>query len=347
MPTGHPDSVLAMATDESDEEFLSALREKLASWQAEWRALHSEPPDVLYHYTNAAGFLGIVTDEELWASNAAFLNDSTELIYMGDILADVLNELRAPFHKREKTNPSPIETLMRALAPSSPPVAPTWAEQIILSMQVYPAVFESLIDVFVSCFCPDGDLLSQWRGYPSSGGGYAVGVRSAALVTGPGTLRRVVYEPEKQRQLLRDLLAPISDAVAAKHESEDGGKHYHELVTGQHLASVASSLLECGYCFKHPKFTEEDEWRLVVTSSHLRKPVDPQPLVRATPNGLLPYVRRALPHDQEDQRPLAQVIVGPGPRPKLAADAAAQLLRNAGYERTSDIVMHSAIPLRV
>jgi hypothetical protein len=38
-------------------------------------------PATLYHYTNAAGLLGIVEKRALWATDVQFLNDGEELIY--------------------------------------------------------------------------------------------------------------------------------------------------------------------------------------------------------------------------------------------------------------------------
>jgi hypothetical protein len=38
-------------------------------------------PDVLWHYTNAAGFLGIFRSGKLWATNTDYLNDASEMRY--------------------------------------------------------------------------------------------------------------------------------------------------------------------------------------------------------------------------------------------------------------------------
>ena len=62
-------------------------------WDEEWAERRAGPPPALYHYTDAAGLLGIVTHGELWASNAAFLNDTTELLNIQGVLKDVLAEL--------------------------------------------------------------------------------------------------------------------------------------------------------------------------------------------------------------------------------------------------------------
>src|ERR1700678_2741703 len=37
------------------------------------------PPDILWHYTNAAGFLGICRSGKLWATNTDYLNDASEM----------------------------------------------------------------------------------------------------------------------------------------------------------------------------------------------------------------------------------------------------------------------------
>jgi hypothetical protein len=45
---------------------------------------------------------------------------------------------------------------------------------------VEPARRSVLKPVYITCFCEDGDLLSQWRGYADPGG-YAIGFDAAEL----------------------------------------------------------------------------------------------------------------------------------------------------------------------
>jgi hypothetical protein len=44
------------------------------------RLLKRIPPDILYHYTSAAGLCGIIQSVSIWASKIQHLNDSTELL---------------------------------------------------------------------------------------------------------------------------------------------------------------------------------------------------------------------------------------------------------------------------
>lgn len=52
-------------------------------------------PGTVYHYTSAEGFRGIVTSSELWLTNAAFVNDTTECkAFLQDCARDLLQDKR-------------------------------------------------------------------------------------------------------------------------------------------------------------------------------------------------------------------------------------------------------------
>src|SRR5207245_2334277 len=40
--------------------------------------LASAPPDILYHYTNQSGLLGIIENSKIWATKIRYMNDATE-----------------------------------------------------------------------------------------------------------------------------------------------------------------------------------------------------------------------------------------------------------------------------
>jgi hypothetical protein len=324
----------------SYEEILAALRAKHDEWEAAWQLRHVEADqEVLYHYTDAQGLLGIVQGRQLWASNAAFLNDSTELTYIRGVLAEVAEQFRD-----EHAVTADIREYAASAFAGTGRFSPTEGRtaSVISILEDAPMMASGILDVYVSCFCSWGDLLSQWRGYPSNGGGYALGLRPESIKCGGGVLRRVIYDEETQRRLLYDLLAPIVDAVVSA--DPDKGKDLWDWLVRDHLGRVWANLEECSFCFKHPGFTEESEWRLVILRTRDRKqrPNGPPPDVRATRTGLLPYLKRSLEGDA-----VAEVVVGPSSQPTLAAAAAVQLLSNEGYENARAIVRHSAIPLRV
>jgi hypothetical protein len=114
------------------------------------------PPNFLYHYTDQSGLLGIIQSAELWATKVQYMNDSTEFTRAVEI---------AKKRALERIGDLPV------LEPSAP----------------FPWIIEALdniphVNVCSVSFCSDADLLSQWRGYSSSGVGYAIGFHSTALV---------------------------------------------------------------------------------------------------------------------------------------------------------------------
>jgi hypothetical protein len=46
--------------------------------------------DTLFHYTTAAGLLGILNDLAFWATDLRFLNDAQEAVYARETLVDAL-----------------------------------------------------------------------------------------------------------------------------------------------------------------------------------------------------------------------------------------------------------------
>src|SRR5437868_12026730 len=67
------------------------------------------PKDLLFHYTTAEGLKGIIEKNELWATSAYFLNDSTEITYGCGLLKEVLDEWIAK-------NPRPEDSLSLGVA---------------------------------------------------------------------------------------------------------------------------------------------------------------------------------------------------------------------------------------
>jgi hypothetical protein len=127
------------------------------SWNEDWQQRQAALPDVLYHYTDAAGLLGIVQSGQLWASHAAFLNDSTEISYVKRVLDRARGELTGQYDQ---------------------PLVGEFLRQVD---ELFQRLVVSKYDVYLVCFCENGDQLSQWRGYPSTGGGYAIGFHRAVI----------------------------------------------------------------------------------------------------------------------------------------------------------------------
>ncbi len=194
---------------------------------------------------------GILTNRNLWLSHVTSFNDPQEIEYGKGIVVGVLRE----FLRRE--NNQDVRDFLSAILPS------------------VHSFGKSTHHVFLTCFCEDGNLLSQWRGYAEQGLGYSLGfdfsdatlaTQYAASVEELATaerpyLRKIIYDPAIQSQLVEDYL---EDAVRAVHTYLNRGP---ALSFGAGIAvsiafQAANILFEMMLCFKHRAFSEENEWRL-------------------------------------------------------------------------------------
>jgi hypothetical protein len=304
--------------NEAGDPLAEALGGIVSGAAAEWERLQGDTPDVLYHYTDVAGLIGICSSRSLWATNLRFMNDARELAHSRKLMIDVLGEA-----KTQASLPAQLEVIQEI-------------ERMILSLRIgYP-------DFYSVSFSADGDLLSQWRAYGSSGGGYAVGFDSAGLVRPPSThpqpqkfLHRVIYDEETQLRTLRR----TADAMPALFASVDPSSDLAES-----RARVFSSLGELvGFTtgFKDPSFAEEKEWRAVYVIPHGRFEE-----VRFRPsNGVaVPYINLNVGTDPAGKLPIREVVQGPRVDSDTGVRSLELLLAGNGYPDVA--ITASSIPLR-
>lgn len=149
------------------------------------RFLAQRPDGPLFHYTGAAGLLGIFQRKEIWATDALYMNDAEEMRHADIVLrqeyqarlADgaLLQEDKAMFL-------SGLEALEERQRQRN--AAPT----------------------YVVSFSSHGDQLSQWRAY-CQGGGFSIGFDWAdlkfAVSSSQFCLVKCVYDAGEQRDLIR------------------------------------------------------------------------------------------------------------------------------------------------
>ncbi|WP_454561875.1 DUF2971 domain-containing protein [Mycobacterium haemophilum] len=111
-------------------------------------------PDVLYHYTDAGGFAGIIEHCKLWATDIRFLSDPLELKYAWD-------ELLATLESAKSEKPQYAEAYDAML------------QAISMTNAVDPDAIEDRI--FSTSLSADGDEISQWRSYANDAKGMALG----------------------------------------------------------------------------------------------------------------------------------------------------------------------------
>jgi len=250
-------------------------------------------PEVVYHYTTQDGFLGILRSKVLWASNAMYLNDSSELNYGVQVFDKVRAAWVAGSTDARKVRLDEI-----------------WRD--VLSRQLEAGVY-------VVAFSVKRDDLAQWRAY---GGhtGYCLGFSTTDLLLRaqamrpPGTFLRCLYLESEQR-------AAAEQMIALLHANCDPG------IPDQARTDFRGLLFMVASCFKHPSFKDEGEWRLFF----LPERRTPEVLEFRPGRGfLIPY--RSVPMETREFAPqLKNVMVGPTPHPELARPAAWNACTSLGW----------------
>lgn len=146
-------------------------------------------PELLYHYTDQKGLLGILQDQCIWASHIRYMNDASEFKHGLEITSKCLS----------KINIDPSALKFGAIGVNSPFPAPKF-EQMLQASANDTLKMLDFIDVFVASFFGSegtegdaGDVLDQWRAYSGRGTGISIGFDKTLL---SGHLSKIGSGPE-------------------------------------------------------------------------------------------------------------------------------------------------------
>lgn len=318
---------------------------------------------LVYHYTSAQGFLGIIDNPlakfgpppewlinrerlvVLQGSDVRYMNDARELRVIGEKVADGLLEAVGSFEEPD------VQFAMSEVADS---------------LRTPGRPFGGSHRVFAVCFCSRGDLLSQWRGYAGTRGGYAIGFEKSMLEyatfvqLGPwpsfpsparvgATFAGVVYV-DKTHDAEQDFTDIIKEQVVKAVELRRFQLDPERRADFPPLWGWMSGFAR----YKDEAFSEEQEWRLiheaaVVAGGPQSAPAD----FRARSDGLVPYTSFVVGSPMADEprlrkidmtRVIADVVVGPGPDMDLRVDAARAVLEKNGHR--PEVVRPSSVPFK-
>jgi hypothetical protein len=305
------------------------------------------PQNRLYHYTTAEGLKGIAENHELWATAAYYLNDSAEVAYGCKVVSETLDE----WLSKQKANETSLAVVLGKLL------------QAAFSMDS-PEISKHR-PVFLTCFCENENLLSQWRFYGQSGG-YSVGFEVPTPKVGiPPTMlpepvnytskwARVVYNRTEQMSRCREILEGTLPGLVDSKVGQAVFAQNPEGVPGvqMFLAVIAEMLLEEAVAFKDQAFEVENEWRIVVRPRETYKQADddggksPAPIHFRTSNGLIvPYVKMLPTKNHHTKLPIVSVRTGPTLDKHNSALSVNMLMQKNGYSGVA--VTGSGITLRL
>ncbi len=231
------------------------IKETMNKFFIEWLAIHTSPePKLLYHYTTLEGLKGIIENRSIWFSHISTLNDPLELQYGRQLILEEINK-HIEIEKDEH-----IKELLKNL------------DTFITSFG------ERMLYVYITCFCEDENLLSQWRSYSADGGGYNLGISINSetkfglnlndLSQSSNTiLRKVIYDPRQQKNIINSYISKIIDGAREailRLNKENGGIPI--AWEAQVAVESVNLLFDIMFCLKNEVFKEEKEWRFIKVS---------------------------------------------------------------------------------
>lgn len=286
------------------------------------------PDKTLHHYTTLKGFLGIINDGEIWATHIFYTNDQTELNRSIKLLND---ELEPRIEALEKEH---IELLPTVIGPETNPAVVKIADKLRFIKNIRDTasdvVKDNIIQFYVCSFTELDDSLSQWRGYCQDGNGINIGFDFTTFKAGLN-LRNCIYDEDLQKQMLEELVDwwfnQFDSIIDKTSESYI-------------MLQCINSFFKVAPFFKHPKYIEEVEWRIVIGGEEeiLREKIK----IVDSAYTLKPYCCLKL-----DLLPqIKQIWIGPSPHISLNKLSVQQYLKSKLKYFSPELVLESEIPYR-
>ncbi len=296
---------------------MQAMPKFIATWRDERLAAIPDPPDILYHYTDTPGLMGIFSSSQLWATDAMYTNDRTEVLHSLVMLRLVLDELGL-----DRMADLAVDTMLIA------------AEE-----------FYTVVQVLAVSFCKDGDLLSQWRGYGQAGG-YSIGFDSKvlkSLTTKDVMITPVVYNPETQEQQIHTLVGRWRELFV-----DTDPKEFNKQNRRLSAFIFAQALIFLAATFKSHGFHEEAEWRLAYRRQVLAKDDTALTLGFRDRKGMVAsFAHIPLPEVKDGRGPARRIVLGPTANPNLVGFGLYQYLQSLGYSADAVEIAPSEVTLRL
>lgn len=268
----------------------------------------------VFHYTNAAGLIGIVQSHTLWASSVLALNDLSEMRYGIEVIAEAISGRsgQASGNLREMLEREDFAGLAR--------------------------------DSYVISASADGDSLSQWVGYAGNLG-YAIELDTGGDIERVDKMQITSGQPI---EALGGLFPGASDwwyPVMYGHDQQlTKVNEILDVLEGHGFVDPAYLYHPIGVCiatFKNRAFASEREVRFISGRSS-----DGRDKFRPGRYGVVPYAEVSRPKDQDKHLPIKSVVIGPlnsDERPSAEAIVRA-LLDTNGYHQAE--VRSSSVPYR-
>lgn len=269
-----------------------------------------KPDDIIWHYTNGPGFLGILQSSSVHATQVSSLNDRNETKYATDLFKAAMQQL-VEEKKDDETARNFLYKVMEFV--KEDPATPTHGTS----------------KFFVTCFSSEEDDLTQWDRYGKPNG-YAIGFYARGFWREPtSTLYKVVYDRALQERISKEIAdATLRFFLEGLHGErlQDAEKWAKEFFLAwdewvYKLAPIA----------KDAKWRAEKEFRLV---HELKVQEFSQVQFKQKETMLARYLALTTPSWVKRRTPLlpiAKIMIGPGNHVGFTRVSIMLLLEQMGY----------------
>ncbi len=245
----------------------------------------------LYHYTSPIGLEGILNSQKIWGTEASYLSDSQEIKYGINFVS---NELKNYSANKD-----------------------SWVKELI-QLSISSINQHDHQEIYMACFCEDGDLLSQWKGYSNLGEGFSIGLNSRELSRFKRKhpfvnigIWKVIYKEEDQKRIVQeeiDYIVKRTKEIIDKYHSDK-----KEIITNS--ASCLAYYLKVQLVrFKNDVFKEEQEWRAIYVNDERSGGRRKKVKFRVSGKDIIPYIELDIAPSAQKEKwylPISEIIVGP------------------------------------
>lgn len=252
-------------------------------------------PPIVYHYTSAAGLLGILTYKKLWFTRWDSLNDTSENLIVHDCIEEELNNYaREPRFVEYVRN---INNRKRELKKTG------YIDK----------------DLYLASFSSNADSLALWNCYSKDirCDGYCIGFENFKLFNDyPVISAKVLYDKEEQMKVVHEVLNRLFRIYESFIKNKETSPDTYEII-GETFDFVFEDI---GIFFKHSTFKGEEEVRVSIRKydevENLRSIV---PQIRASGPLLVPYIELPFNKDHVKSITISPTLADKPIRPGLLA----------------------------
>ncbi|MBX6422001.1 DUF2971 domain-containing protein [Thermosulfurimonas sp. F29] len=284
--------------------------------------------DLIFHYTDLNGLIGILTNKGFWLSDARYLNDAEELYNGANLAKQLIKKLISK--QRYNHFKKVLEDTLEKLETSS---------------------FENH---YICSFTMVADTLEHWRAYGENGAGICIGFSLKQKTEYPHFflfpqyyVGKVIYKDQQKTEILLSIIHKYNhEFMRDLKENKYNIKMYNEEYVNAMFHSLSSVFVN----FKNKAFQTEQEVRLIDSSGNLD--FYEKKRYRVSNGVIVPYVctyetklkdssgKRIYP----DKLPITKIIVGPLAKQNIIIQSIKDFLNDLGY---SDVeILKSKIPYR-